>query len=169
MTIKNKLLEKGFTIAELAVYMGIFAVLAIVLTEIFVSTIGVQLESEANSSVQQDNRYLLSRLRYDISRATSVSIPASLGTSGSTLQLLISGVNYSYSLSGNNLQLNAGGTIDQLNNWNTKITNLNFTRLGNPGGREDTITINLTLSSLVQKRTTSESASFKTTVALRRN
>lgn len=78
--------QAGFTLVELLLVMGIFAILLAVITDMFVSVLNVQTEAKANTSVTQDGRYILSKLSYDISRATTVTTPEDLNvaTSGIT-------------------------------------------------------------------------------------
>src|SRR5687768_16701793 len=95
--------QKGFTLVELLIVMGLFGILLTVVTDMFVSTLSLQTESAAHSSVSQDGRFILSRLSYDIERASSITTPASLGASGSTLSMVVGGVAYSYALAGSNL------------------------------------------------------------------
>src|SRR5258708_14824797 len=68
--------ERGFTLVEMLIYMGIFSLMLIALTQIFTSIIDVQLESQSNGSVSQDGQYILSRLSYDISRAQDIATPS---------------------------------------------------------------------------------------------
>src|SRR4030042_5852170 len=73
--------QKGFTLVEILLYMGLLAILLVVLTEILVSILAVKIEFEATSSVEQDSRFLLSRLFYDINRASAITTPGSIGSS----------------------------------------------------------------------------------------
>src|SRR3989344_6301854 len=99
--------QKGFTLIELIIYMGLLVILLSVLTSIFMSSLDVQLESQANSAVEQDGSYILSRLAYDIHRAEAISIPDMPGSPGDqadNFRIVVNSVNYSYSIdAGNNL------------------------------------------------------------------
>ena len=130
--------QKAFTLVELIIYMGIMAIFLTVLTSIFLSVLDVQLQSEATSAVQTDSRYILSRLVYDIHRASSITIPAASGQTANSLVLDVA----SFASVGENLQIN--GT-DNLNSFATSLTNFSVTRLGNPSGKH-TLTINFTLT-----------------------
>lgn len=157
--------QKGFTLVEIILYMALLSIFLIVLTDIFVSILDVRRESEATSAVEQDGRYILNRFMYDIPRASSVTTPASLGGSGSTLAIVIGGTNYTYSLSGGNLQLN-DGTINNLNSSGTSLSDISFQRIGNSGGK-DTIKIQFTLTSVTTRPKGSEVRTFQTTVGRR--
>lgn len=154
--------KSGTTLIELIIYMGIFGIILIVLSNFFISTIEIKRESEAISYTAQDVRFLLQRLTYDIKNATSISTPASLGSQGSTLVTDVNGVTHTYTLTGSNLTLNG----IQLNGYNTNISNLTFQRLGNNGGKHS-IKISLTVTGKVRKASGLESATVQTAVALR--
>jgi prepilin-type N-terminal cleavage/methylation domain-containing protein len=160
--------NKGFTLIELLIYMGIFSILLVVLTQIFISSLNTQLESEAVSSVEQDSRFILARMSYDIQRASQVSLPAALGEQGNTLKLLISGTNYTYDVNSGNLQLDIGGTANKLNSFDTNISNLTFQRLGNIGGT-NSIKIGFTVTSKVQRSSGPEIKNVQTVLGLRPN
>lgn len=158
--------RKGSTIVELLVFMGLLSVFILVLTDIFVSILDVQTESETISSVEQDGRFILSKFMYDIKKAQSITQPASLGDTGNTLQINIDGINYLYRLNGDNLVLENDKGTNKLNGFDTKISGLNFKRLGNLNGK-NTIKIDFTLTSVTERKSGSEVKNFETTVGLR--
>lgn len=157
---------RGFTVVELILYMGILTILLTVLTEVFGSILDTQLESQAVSSVEQDARFILSRLTYDIMNAQSITTPINLGDQTQTLQLTKSGIDYTYSVAGGNFSLTDNFGTDQLNSFDSTISNLSFTRLGASSGKP-TITIEFTLTSLTRQAKGPETKSFQTTVGLR--
>ena len=161
--MKNK---KGYTLIELIIFMGMFSVLLMVFSQIFAVIIDTRLESESTSVVAQDGHYLLNRLTYDISRASAINTPSSLGSPSPTLDLTINSVNNLYSLQNGDLQLTIAGTSYQLNNADTTISNLNFLRIGNGDGR-DTIQFGYTVTSNIQEANGSETKDYQTTVGLR--
>ena len=175
--IKLKISDaNGFTLVELLVFMGIFSILIVVLTQIFLSALNVQLETQATSSVQQDGRYILARLAYDINRAKNITEPATPGTSSHQLQLTIGGSNYKYAAIGNLLRLTVDtDTPVQLNSFQTTISNisdLNFKRVGagsTNGTTKDSIQINFTLTSSSKSQSGAEVKTFQTAAGLRGN
>lgn len=123
-------IQRGFSLVEILVYMGLFAILLIPLLQLFSSTIAVRLESEATSAVAQDGRYIIARLTYDIHRANSITVP-----DPATLQISGTGFAYTYSVDGGkNLSLNDGATSYVLNSEGTSIPQISFTLKGNSGG-----------------------------------
>ena len=70
-------MKRAFTIIELLIYMGLLAGLITILGTVLSQVIDVQLESQAISAVEQDGRFILARLNYDLHRVASVTTPAS--------------------------------------------------------------------------------------------
>ena len=164
---QNKNTIRGFTLIEMLIYMGLLSIFLVVLVDVFIATLNVRIEAAAVAGVEQDGRFIISRLSYDITRASSITTPASLGASGSTLTIVISGSTYTYSVVSGNLQvvINGSETIN-LNSSETTISGLTFLRIGNVGGK-DTIQIQFTTTSSNLKKSGSETRTFKTTVGRR--
>ncbi|OGH17861.1 MAG: hypothetical protein A3C22_03295 [Candidatus Levybacteria bacterium RIFCSPHIGHO2_02_FULL_37_10] len=162
--------QKGVSMIELILYMGILAVMLTILTSIFVSALDVQSESQTTSSVEQDGNYILSRLAYDIHRAQSINIPSYNGLPTiDNFQIVIDGVNYTYSVDGNNdlILVNNSGQ-NNLNNYGSSISDLSAQRLGNAGGVENTLRINFTVTSRTKRISGFETKNFETNLSLRR-
>lgn len=157
---------RGFTLVELLVYMGIFTILMIALTQIFMTIIETQLKTQAVSSAAQDGQYLYSRFIYDVHHADDILTPSSLGEVTDTLRLNMNGVTYTYSLNGTSLLVNDGTGNYMLNSYDTDISNLQFHRLGNIGGKH-TVRINFTVTSKTESRSQPEVRVFQTTAGLR--
>ena len=157
----------GYTLIELVVYIGILTLLLSVLSSIFSSIVNVQLESTSTSSVNQDGRYLLSKLLYDVKSATTIVTPAAPGDVTSSMQLTINSINYTYSLdANNNLQVVDGSTglPYVLNSYDTSVSGLTFTRVGN-GGSSDDVRVSYTLTSrTLEQGDKRETQSFTTTL-----
>lgn len=166
MTKLRKIKQGGYSLIEILLYMGLLSIFLFGMTELFVSSLSINIESEATSSVEQDGRYLLSRLRYDLTRATAITTPASVGGTGSTLVITIGGVANTYSLNSGNLRVSDGTNTYQLNSSRTTVSNLNFQRLGNVGGK-NTVTVTYTLSSVSKEAKGSETRSFTVTYGIR--
>jgi prepilin-type N-terminal cleavage/methylation domain-containing protein len=173
---RRKSARKGFTLIELVIYVGIFSILIGVMSAMFGSILDVQLESESTSSVDQDGRYLLSKLTYDFktmnpalssSDPDKIDPPKNPGDTSPTLKMRLNSVDYVYSLnSSNNLQVQnvSTGETNILNSVGTSVTGLSFQRIGS-GGSNDTIRVNFTVKSRTLRTTGYESRSFQTTLA----
>lgn len=162
-------IQKGFTLVELLIYMGLLSILLGVLTSIFVTALDVQLESESSSAIVQDGNYILSKLAADMHKATNISIPNSLGTTNDNFEIVVDGVNYNYSIDANeNLVLENDLGTDSLNSYDSRIANLSAQRLGNAGKIEDNLRISFTITSRIRKPSGFETKNFQTNLGLRR-
>ncbi len=157
---------RGFTLVELLLYMGLLAMFLVVLSELFISIMDVALSSSATSNLAQDSRFILARFSYDVTRAQAITIPAGLGQTSNSLRLIIGGVQYDYSLNGTNLQLVTGVNTDNLNGSDTQVSNLSFTKIGNPPGKP-TVKITFTIASHAQESKGYETQTFTTTIGTR--
>lgn len=162
--------QRGFTLIELILYAGILSILVGVMSTIFASILDVQLESEATAGVDQDGRFILGRMIYDIKSLNEndeIVIPGSAGGSSPTVQFKINNIDYSYSadVNGNLFLTNIDtGEAIRLNGYDTVVTGLNFQRIGD-GTINDTLRVSFTVQSRVQQQTTTESRAFQTTIA----
>lgn len=172
MKKQMQILQKGFTLVELLIYMGIFSILLFVLLQLFSAILSTHAESQATSGLSQDSNYIFSRLSYDVRRAdsSSISVP-----SASQVQMTISGSTYLYQYDStkHNLTLSvAGGTPDQINSINTTINQVGdiaFTLLGNSGAEnKPTVQVVLKLTSTsVRPGNTTQSKTYQTTIGSR--
>lgn len=165
--MKRSSIKKGFTLVELLMVMGIMGFLMVILFQVIGSILDLKVRSEAITAVAQDSRYLITRLTYDISRASTITSPVP-GASGSSLQLLIGGDTYLYQLSGNTLNLSLnGGTPYALNGIGSRITSINFTRYADVEDIES-VGINLVITpTTVQSGGVDATRILNTTVATR--
>ncbi len=141
-------------------------VLISILTTLFGQILDVQLESKASSSVDQNGRFILSRLIHDMQSASSITTPATPGTQSDTLQITVNSINYIYSLDSNgNLLLTNNNGSGQLNSSDAGVSGLTFTRIGN-GDINDTVRVGFTVTSRTKQTKGFEQKSFQTTLGL---
>lgn len=158
--------KSGFTLVELAIYMGISMVILLTLTELLVAIVNTKLTTQATTGIGQDGRYIYTRFIYDVNRADSVSTPASLGDTSNSLVLTINGTQYSYGILNGNLILTDPQGSDRLNGIDTQISNLTFKRIGNINGKH-TFRISYVITSRVVDKGAANTESFQTTAGLR--
>jgi prepilin-type N-terminal cleavage/methylation domain-containing protein len=158
--------SRGFTLVELLIYMALVGIFLYSLTNLFVASLDLKLESESRAAVEQDGRFLLGKMRFDITNSQSITTPVAAGDVGDTLVLVRDGVTYSYSLNGENFEVTSAGNTDQLNSTRTRVTNLSFARLGNAGGK-NTITMTYTLESVALESGVPELRNYEYTYAIR--
>ena len=167
-TNKKVINQSGFSLIELILYLGILSILIVALFQLLTSIFDIQLESQSTSSVSQDGGFILNRFEYDVGRAESVSFPL-LGDQGQSLDIFDGQNTYTYSLIGDNLIISAtpSGTSEQLNSFNTKVTDVTFQTLSDSAQDLRTVTLTFTLESLVRRRGGTETDTFRTTVGTR--
>lgn len=158
--------QAGFSLVEIIMYIGIFSILLLIMTELFNTTLDVQLESTAVSSTQQDGRFLLSRLAYDISASQAILIPENNGEQSNILQLRKDGVPYTYSVVNDTLQLVNDAGADVLNSAETTVSNVTFRRIGNASGKP-TVQVNFTITSKTQSSADTDTKTYQTTIGVR--
>ena len=149
-----KLLPKsqGFTLIEFLLYMGILSFILLILTTTFGAVIDSGLEAGGVASTQQDGRYILLRLTYDLQRAQSIISPP-LGATSSALQLLVGGSNVSYQLDGGgNMVFTDSTGSDFLNSFNASISGVTFQRVGNMNGKNSVIFSYITTSRTISQK-----------------
>lgn len=127
--------QLGATIIEVIIYTFLSISFLLVLTDIFSSLLDKGKESVSFSEVETDAKYINQKILNNFAQATSITTPSSLNTSVGTLVFTANSVSYSYYLSGNNLYISEGGTVNQLNSYGTQISNLAFTRYGSLTGK----------------------------------
>jgi len=147
---EQKTQNAGFTIVEFLVYLGLLTIFLVILSDIFVSVVELKLGTESISSVEQNERFVTSRFIYDIHRASSITTPATLGATSSSLVLVIGGVTNTYQLNGTDLELTNNFGTFKLNDSEVKISNPIFRRIGNSGGKP-TIKVNFTVTSRAER------------------
>lgn len=158
---KNHKNQKGVTFIEMLIYMGLLAILLVILTEMFVSILDLRLDAQTTSGVDHDGKFIMTRLAYDINRAESITTPTVSGESSNTLEIIIGGVTNTYSVSGSILELSNGLGTSGLNGSTTTISDLSFLRLGN------SIKYSFTVTSEAIARSGAEIRTFESTAGLK--
>lgn len=159
---------KGTTIIELVIYMGLLTIFMSLLMSLLTATLNFKTKSESISAVQQDARFILLRLSYDVYNADSVIVPASLGNPEDSLSMVSSGSGVTFAVDANDdLIQTIDGMATKLNGSDTKVTEFSVESLG-VLGEDPTIKVNLT----IEGRTTIlgnrvETETIETTLGLR--
>lgn len=161
-----KLTNKGVTLVELLIYLGLSIVMLVVLSELFIGILNESVETQNYSATQTDGRYIMGRLRGAISNASLVSVPANLGDASDHLELVVDGVTQRYYISNDKLYLNDGTGDYLISHLDSSITGVSFTRTGNAGGKP-VIDIEFTSSTGVSETAQYESQTFKGAGGLR--
>lgn len=160
--------KKGFTLIELLIYMGLFCMFVVVMSEIFVSAISTQLESEATSTTDQDGRFIFLHMDDALKNAEAVIQPAGFGSPDTSLVITgQDGNTHTYSLQGGNLVRTVNGETNQLNSMRSRITSITFEKIGNSGINNTTVQIVATIESTVSGKSGPDVRTFQFTVGTR--
>lgn len=158
--------QRGFTLVELLIYMGLLVIMILIFTDIFTSIIDNQLRSGNTSSVADDGRYIYTRFIYDVGRAQSVTNPVSYGSSSASLTLAIGTQNYTYALDNGNLVVTDATGSYTLNSYGSTVSDLLFTKVGTTGAR-NTVKLSFTVNGKITTRGIQDTQQFQTTAGLR--
>ena len=134
--------QRGTSLIELLIYFGLLATVLIIATDLIIRTGEFSLEANTRNALQQDARFIINRLTYDIHQADLINTPAGLGDSSpTTLVFTVGPETHTYSLVGTDLEYQrqtGPPPLTQTANVNSNQTRVNsilFQRLGNTNGQ----------------------------------
>lgn len=162
---KNKKHQSGFSLVEILIYMALMGIFMTVLLDIFVTTLNIKLGSERTSSLNQDMRFVLQKISYEIANADSVTIPAT-GSASTTLRLTSPTGTKIFASSSGNLVLTASGATMNLNGPDTTLTEISFQNVS-VSGLKPAVKFTFTLNSLIDVYGGNRSQTLNSTVMLR--
>lgn len=159
--------QRGVTLVEMLITMGLFAVFLVVIATVFTSALDVQNQTDSYSSVSAESRFVMARINQDIARSTAIATPATLGASSASLVMTVNASTYTYALNGTRLQLTDGTGTDFITGDGVSVSAVSFQRLGNAGGKES-IRYSFTLTSTAKNHAgVAEVQTFTSTVERR--
>ncbi len=157
---------RGFTLIELIMSLGILSILIGVLTTLFGQILDTSLDSRATSGVDQDGKFIIARIAYDMQRASDIVTPSAPGSITSpTLTIKVNSIDYTYDVSGGNLRIANNFGVNNLNSTTTQVSDLTFQRLG-IGNTTDTVQMKFKLTSKIKETSGTEAKSFQTTLGM---
>jgi Tfp pilus assembly protein FimT len=145
--------NKGVTMVELLIYIGLLTLFLTILTSLFVSIFKLQLTTQSTSSLTQDTRFIIARMGYDIENATSLAVPDPTHLEFNETS--------SYYVDSGNLILKIAGVGNKLNGLDTNINSINFQKVSN------TVQVIFTINSNVIEESGPRSQTIQTTYGLR--
>jgi prepilin-type N-terminal cleavage/methylation domain-containing protein len=167
MMLRLKRLDQGgVTLVELLIVMGLLAIFLTLLATIFTATLDIEGQTQSYSAITSDGRFVTTRLEYDISHASSITTPATLGTSGTSLELTIGSGTYTYDLHGNAMELTDPTGAANLTGDGVKVSDLSFQTVGNVGGKP-TVRYSFKLTSTSLDNGHADTQEFEGTAGLR--
>ncbi len=136
--------QRGFTLLELLIYMGLFSGLLTILSAFFISTLETQSDAATAANLDADSWYLMSRFQHDLYQANSIVSPSSDGETTGTLTLNFEDHQVHYLLSDDKIIIVEDDQSASLLSNSITASNLSFTRLGN-GEDATSITVEVEL------------------------
>ncbi len=131
--------QEGTSLIEVILYIGLFSIIIVVVVDLLITSRTLKTESESQFGLQTDAAFITSRLNYEVRSADTVTTPAGIGQTTSSLVLTSGSETHTVSLSGNNLvyqkTVGIATTSANLNTDLTTVSNLSFQALGFVGGK----------------------------------
>ncbi len=118
--------EKGFTLIEVVVYLGLFSLLFVGVLSTALSVTETGERTQARVVLGQEANFLRAKVNREIDLAASISVPATNAT-GSVLSVVTPAGTVSFDALGSEARLQRGsGTWSTLNASNVQVSNLAF-------------------------------------------
>ncbi len=155
LRIKNKGLKSGVTLVELLLVVGIFALLLTSVAGFFIMTVQGRGKSQAHIEAQEQARFAMQKITYEIRRATSTNPSSSFGVNFASSSLytlsLVTPASASsrnptiFSVASGTLFIKQGtGSTTALTSKDVTVSSLIFTNLSS--GKSKDILVNMTIS-----------------------
>lgn len=143
--LKSKILKQnGFSLIELIIYIGVFAVAIAVGAQLLGASGRIRSQTEARYEVQQNIRFAIEKITENIRKASAIS-----GTYPSnTLTLTVSGQSVVFTLASGVLTMQEGaGPVQNLTTSDVIVSAIGggnlFTKIDNPSPAKSTIQIKM--------------------------
>jgi Tfp pilus assembly protein PilE len=163
---KKRIKLPGVTLIELLIVMAILPMMLILVSSMF----GIFLESQeravAQSSVNQEQQYILKKIAYDVGQASAILVPAADGATSSALQLQQGSAIVEYAPSASTLIRHLDGEFAPVTSGRVLLDTFTIQRLGNAEGK-DSVRLSFSLSSTASASLGMISREITTTYTLR--
>lgn len=83
----NKTKQSGFTLVELLIVIALVAILAGVTTDIVLTLVRSYSKTKITNEIEQTGNFVISKMEKELRSATSITTPATVGSSATTLIL----------------------------------------------------------------------------------
>jgi len=168
---KSKLLT-GFTLLELLIYVAILAILTVGIASAFLSVNRGRGQVEARSETNTNLQFAIEKISRDLKSASSVTTPATAGSSSDTLVMTLSGSTITYSVSSGQLKRQVNSeTPETITSDKVTVATPTFTRLENTNTVLNKTVVSIEIDITMSYNSTSPDYQYserkKTTAALR--
>jgi len=148
------MIQKGFTLVELMVVIGILSVITLVISQPLANVIKYQRESQLNDNMRDNLQFVMNRMEKELKTSTDVTIDTTI-TPNKLIFTDQFGVSTGYSHSLNNdeiLRTSSGNTTKLTENTVFKVTKLVFNeRLYSLVDSKGLVTVSIEATSLNNK------------------
>lgn len=159
--------QTGNTVIEMLLYLLLLTIFLLAMFNLFGQIISSRSRSASVSLIQRNGNFLINKISQDIRQSSSISVPATIGTSAVSLSLNIGSSNFVYSQNSGLLIISHGGSDYVLHDLGTHIENFSVHRFGNSPGKP-VINVGFTLfSDIVETISAPRSQSYNFSVSLR--
>jgi prepilin-type N-terminal cleavage/methylation domain-containing protein len=168
--IQNIISQKGFTLIELIIYMGLLSIFVTGAVMFSIDVMSSRGKAEASNAVEQNARVILQRIRYEIQNASSINSVSASQISLTTANAATNPTIISYANGGVTIQQGSTTPI-KLSSNQIRISSMIFSTVSSADNNSKNIQINLTVNQQTPNASQSYSASttMNTTVELRSN
>jgi Tfp pilus assembly protein PilV len=138
--------QRGFTLIEVLLFVGMFSIMVVAFMSIFVSVSDVSLRQTSAAEVGSQSQYLLQTIQFYVERSSVIDLAKDTATSTLKLRMASSTEDPTIiRLSGTAVTLQqAGGAVITLTSSKVNVANLVFTKAENPPGH-DSVAISFTI------------------------
>jgi len=140
--------EGGFTLLELLIFSGIFAMVMISFITILVAVTRIQTRQGAVAEVNQQSQFLLQLIQYYTERSSLIEMPQDISTTTLKLRMASSSEDPTYIyLAGTTVYLRQteSGSGQALTSSRVEVSNLTFAKRSNPPGH-DSVSVSFTVA-----------------------
>ncbi len=127
--------NRGYTIIETVVYIGLFAMLSLAFTQTMIMIMKSYTQVEGNRDILDASHVVMERLAREIRGAASIDGSSVFHATNSDISVVNSGHTLRFRKNGTNLELYQDGTLSgTINPASVSVTSFSATRISGPNG-----------------------------------
>ncbi len=119
--------RRGTTFVEVLLYIALLSIVIVFITDIILQTLNFMIESRNISYLDSDARFISTKLRNDLRKADSISVPSVIGETANSITFEYESDNYTYSLSDGILQITDPNGTYRINSDQTTVSSFSVT------------------------------------------
>ncbi len=119
--------RQGTTFVEVLLYIALLSIVIVFITDIILQTLNFMIESRNISYLDSDARFISTKLRNDLRKADTISVPTTIGETSNSITFEYESDNYTYSLSDGILQITDPNGTYRINSDQTTVSSFSVT------------------------------------------